>query len=60
MKEYIERDIGKWEIQRDDEISKSVKCSVCQTNFYYAKRGQLQIDKMEYCPKCGARMIIEE
>lgn len=60
MKEYIERDIGKWEIQRDDEISKSVKCSVCQTNFYYTKRGQLQIDKMEYCPKCGARMIIEE
>lgn len=47
---------GRWEIVRDDCISRSVKCTACSEIFYYAKRGQLYIDKMPRCPKCGAKL----
>lgn len=47
---------GMWKILRDDKISRSVACTACNDVFYYAKRGQLNIDKMPYCPSCGAKM----
>lgn len=47
---------GHWDTISDSDMSKTVMCSVCNKMFYFTKKGQLNIDKMPYCPKCGAKM----
>lgn len=48
---------GNWIVdKRNDSIKSAIaKCSNCKNDFWYCK-GQLQIGKMPYCPKCGAKM----
>ena len=50
---------GEWKVSIDSEISRSVYCSACGKCFYYAKKGALNIDKMPYCPNCGAKMDLK-
>lgn len=47
---------GEWMEVADYGVSKVVKCSCCENEFYFMKKGQLNIDKMPHCPKCGAKM----
>ena len=35
---------------------KVTKCTACNEMFFFMKKGQLNIDRMPYCPKCGAKM----
>ena len=49
---------GRWDIERG-EVHTNCVCSACRKMFYYFNRGQLQIDKMPYCPNCGAKMDLE-
>ena len=47
---------GRWAISRESEISKSVWCTACGEGFYLHKKNTVPIDKMPYCPNCGAKM----
>lgn len=47
---------GRWGINRENEISKTVYCTNCWNDFYIRKKGELQLDMMPYCPNCGAKM----
>ena len=48
---------GRWKVARDSEISKDVWCTACGKGFYIRKKiGAVLIDKMPYCPNCGAKM----
>ena len=47
---------GRWMVARESEISKDVWCTACGEGFYLHKKNTLQIDKMPYCPNCGAKM----
>ena len=48
---------GRWKVARDSEISKDVWCTACGEGFYIRKKiGAVLIDKMPYCPNCGAKM----
>lgn len=47
---------GRWITTSESDISKTVECSACRYDFYFAKYGQLNIDKMSHCPNCGAKM----
>ena len=50
---------GKWTDVVDYGDSKVVKCTSCNYEFFFMKKGQLNIDKMRYCPNCGAKMEVE-
>lgn len=60
--EIVEKDSkqkeAEWVEVVDYGDSKVVACSGCENQFYFMKKGQLNIDKMPYCPKCGARMKV--
>ena len=48
---------GRWMVSRESEISKNVWCTACGEDFYIRKKiGAVLIDKMPYCPNCGAKM----
>ena len=47
---------GQWKVSRESEISRNVWCTACGKDFYMHRKGELQIDKMPYCPNCGAKM----
>ena len=47
---------GRWKVSRESEISRNVWCTACGKDFYMHRKGELQIDKMPYCPNCGAKM----
>ena len=47
---------GQWKTSRESEISRNVWCTACGKDFYMHRKGELQIDKMPYCPNCGAKM----
>ena len=48
---------GRWMVSRESEISKNVWCTACGEDFYIRKKiGAVLIDKMPYCPNCGADM----
>lgn len=51
---------GRWETISDSDLSKTVMCALCNKVFYFAKKGQLNIDTMPYCPNCGAKMDEKE
>ena len=60
-KSFVNRDAvevvhGRWEVSRESEISRNVWCTACGKDFYMHRKGELQIDKMPYCPNCGADM----
>ena len=55
-KGYHKHTEAEWVEVVDYGDSKVVACSGCENQFYFMKKGQLNIDKMPYCPKCGARM----
>lgn len=46
---------GRWKVEKN-EMHTNCTCSACHMNFNYFNKGQLQIDKMPYCPNCGAKM----
>ena len=47
---------GRWRVSRESEISKTVWCTACGEEFYLHKKNTVHIDKMPYCPNCGAKM----
>ena len=47
---------GRWKVARESEISKEVWCTACGEGFYLHKKNTVPIDKMPYCPNCGAKM----
>ena len=51
---------GRWKVSRESEISRNVWCTACGKDFYMHRKGELQIDKMPYCPNCGAKMDGDE
>ena len=55
-KGYRKQSEGEWGLVVDYGESKKVECSVCEKQFFFMKKGQLNIDRMPYCPKCGAKM----
>ena len=54
--EYVETYYGVWEVEKD-KAHTNCTCTACDMRFYYFNQGQLQIDKMPYCPNCGAKML---
>ena len=54
--ETVEVVHGRWKVSRESEISRNVWCTACGEDFYMHRKGELQIDKMPYCPNCGAKM----
>ena len=50
---------GRWKVSRESEISRNVWCTACGEDFYMHRKGVLQIDKMPYCPSCGAKMDLK-
>ena len=52
---YHKQSECEWRIVSDYADSRIVECSNCEEHFYFKKKGQLNIDKMPYCPKCGAK-----
>ncbi len=50
------RERGKWKTVADHKISVITECSACEKQFYFMKKGQLNIDRMPFCPNCGADM----
>lgn len=53
---YRKQSEGEWHMVSDYTDSRIVECSKCDKQFYFKKKGQLNIDKMSYCPNCGANM----
>ena len=47
---------GRWRVSRESEISKTVWCTACGEEIYIHKNDTLKIDRMPYCPNCGAKM----
>ena len=47
---------GRWHTARKTKLSKTVHCTVCDMDFYFKVKGQLNIDMCPYCPNCGAKM----
>ena len=53
---YRKQSEGEWGLVVDYGEGKKVECSVCEKQFFFMKKGQLNIDRMPYCPNCGAKM----
>ena len=47
---------GRWVVSRESEISKNIWCTACGEDFYIHKNSTLKLDRMPYCPNCGAKM----
>jgi DNA-directed RNA polymerase subunit RPC12/RpoP len=47
---------GEWRTAIEYNESRVTECSACHKEFYFMKKGQLNIDKMNFCPNCGAKM----
>ena len=47
---------GEWRTAIEYKESRTTECSACHEEFWFMKKGQLNIDKMKYCPNCGAKM----
>ena len=55
-KDYCKKKRGEWVTVADYKISVITECSSCKKQFYFMKKGQLNIDRMPFCPNCGADM----
>lgn len=53
---YRKQSVGEWKTVDETNSHKVVECTNCKEQFYFAKKGQLQIDIMPHCPNCGAKM----
>ena len=53
---YRKQREGEWVTDTENKISMVTECSVCKHDFWFMKKGQLNIDRMPYCPNCGAKM----
>ncbi len=53
---YRKQSEGEWRIVHENNISKVAECTNCKESFLFMKKGQLNIDRMPRCPKCGAKM----
>lgn len=47
---------GEWITTEENPLHKITECTACKKEFYFAKKGQLNIDRMPFCPNCGSRM----
>jgi DNA-directed RNA polymerase subunit RPC12/RpoP len=47
---------GEWCTILETSDSKTIECAVCKENFFFMKKGHLNIDLMPRCPRCGAKM----
>lgn len=54
--ELPEEDFAEWQTILDMPESKTIICTACKYKFWFMKRGQLNMDKMLYCPHCGKRI----
>lgn len=55
-KGYRKQSEGEWNTVVDNKCDIVTECSVCKKHFWFMKKGQLNIDRMPFCPKCGAKM----
>lgn len=46
---------GEWRTIMETADSKTTECTACKAAFFFMKKGQLNIDIMPRCPKCGAK-----
>lgn len=46
---------GAWRVVSENTHAKTVECTDCKEQFWFMKKGQLNIDRMPYCPKCGLK-----
>lgn len=53
---YRKQSEGEWETVQETTLDKAIECTVCKNQFWFMKKGQLRIDRMPFCPKCGAKM----
>ena len=54
---YRKQSVGEWNTVVDNKDDIVTECSACKKHFWFMKKGQLNIDKMPYCPNCGAKML---
>ena len=55
-KGWIKQSEGEWNTVVDNKDDIVTECSACKKHFWFMKKGQLNIDRMPFCPNCGARM----
>ena len=53
---YRKQNEGEWRTVVDNKNDIVTECSACKKQFWFMKKGQLNIDRMPYCPNCGAKM----
>lgn len=53
---YRKQREGEWKTITDNKNYVVTECTACKEQFFFMKKGQLNIDRMPYCPNCGARM----
>ena len=53
---YRKRRLGEWHTVVDNKNDIVTECTACKKQFWFMKKGQLNIDRMPYCPNCGAKM----
>lgn len=53
---YRKQSEGEWHTVVDNKTDIVTECSACKKQFWFMKKGQLNIDRMPYCPNCGAKM----
>ena len=56
VESYRKQREGEWHTVVDNKDDIVTECSVCKYYFWFMKKGQLNIDRMPYCPNCGAKM----
>lgn len=53
---YRKQREGEWRTVDETNLSKITECTACKKSFWFMKKGQLNIDRMPFCPECGATM----
>ena len=53
---YRKQSVGEWETIQKTKTDIITECTACKKQFWFMKKGQLNIDRMPYCPNCGAKM----
>ena len=56
IKGYRKQSEGEWHTVVDNKNDIVTECTACKKQFWFMKKGQLNIDRMPYCPNCGAKM----
>ena len=53
---YRKQSVGEWKTIQETKTDIITECTACKKQFWFMKKGQLNIDRMPYCPNCGAKM----